>query len=158
MNYIDVTQNKHTHCVKNNTIVITNREGIQGTPGRDGDTPYIGANGNWFVGGVDTKIPARGNPGKEGFSPYISPDTGNWVTSEGDTGISAGGGSADGSPSREILFFHSSEYFPQIGVTNVVYVDKATMKMYAWDEWQQGYVMYNDDTDDVIYCGGAFDE
>ena len=45
MNYIDVTQNKHTHCVRNNTVVITNREGIQGTPGRDGDTPYIGANG-----------------------------------------------------------------------------------------------------------------
>lgn len=31
--------------------------------GKDGDTPVIGSNGNWFIGGVDTGKPSRGAPG-----------------------------------------------------------------------------------------------
>lgn len=158
MNYIDITQNKHTHCVQNHTVVITNREGIQGPAGRDGEVPVIGNNGNWFVNGIDTKIPARGVKGTDGFSPYISAETGNWVTADGDTGIHAGtGGSGEGG-SREILFYHSAEYFPQVGVANIIYVDKSTTKMYSWSEWEQGYVLYNEESEDIIYCGGAFDE
>ena len=28
--------------------------------------PYIGANGHWWVGGIDSDIPARGEPGEKG--------------------------------------------------------------------------------------------
>lgn len=158
MNYIDITQNKHTHCVQNHTVVVTNREGIQGPPGRDGEVPVISDAGTWIVDGIDTKLPARGAAGKDGFSPYISAETGNWVTSTGDTGIPAGGNGSGGVDTREIVFYYSTAHFPQVGVSNIIYVDKSSTKMYAWDEWQQGYVPYNDDADDMIYCGGAFDE
>lgn len=40
--------------------------GIPGTPGEDGLTPYIGANGNWWVGDTDTGTPARGPKGENG--------------------------------------------------------------------------------------------
>ena len=38
-------------------------ETVKGDPG---DTPYIGANGNWFIGDTDTGVPARGTPGAKG--------------------------------------------------------------------------------------------
>ena len=155
MNYIDVTQNHNTHCIKNNTVVITNREGIQGPPGRDGTTPTISNSGTWIINGMDTGLPSRGINGSDGFSPYISEETGNWVDSNGDTGIPAGG---EGTVSKEILFYYSTAQFPQTGVANIIYVDKSTTKMYSWDDNQQGYVLYNDDSDIDIYCGNAFDE
>lgn len=34
--------------------------------GKDGKTPYIGDNGNWWIGTVDTKIYAYGTKGKDG--------------------------------------------------------------------------------------------
>lgn len=34
-------------------------ESLVGQPGKDGLTPSIGANGNWFLGDKDTNIPAR---------------------------------------------------------------------------------------------------
>ena len=54
------------------TFTVTNgangAQGIQGEPGADGHTPVItiGANGNWFVDGVDTGIPAQGPQGEKG--------------------------------------------------------------------------------------------
>lgn len=32
-------------------------------PGKDGITPHIGANGNWWIGDTDTGRPSRGEPG-----------------------------------------------------------------------------------------------
>ena len=37
--------------------------GEKGEPGADGDTPVIGENGNWYIGGVDTGKPSQGAPG-----------------------------------------------------------------------------------------------
>ena len=34
--------------------------------GKDGATPYIGENGNWWVSGVDTGVPAKGEKGDKG--------------------------------------------------------------------------------------------
>lgn len=42
------------------------RNGGKGSPGKDGDTPYVGANGNWWISGVDTGIKAQGQPGGNG--------------------------------------------------------------------------------------------
>lgn len=39
------------------------QDGQKGQDGRDGDTPVIGENGNWYIGGVDTGKPSRGAPG-----------------------------------------------------------------------------------------------
>lgn len=55
---------------------------LQGAKGQDGLTPKIGDNGNWFVGGEDTGIPARGkdgNDGKDGKDAlWTIGDNGNW--------------------------------------------------------------------------------
>ena len=59
--------------------------------GKDGITPHIGANGNWFVGDVDLGIRAqgeKGDKGEKGDTPYIGAN-GNWYIGDVDTGVSA---------------------------------------------------------------------
>lgn len=34
--------------------------------GKDGNTPFIGDNGNWWIGETDTGVPARGKEGPQG--------------------------------------------------------------------------------------------
>lgn len=64
--------------------------------GRDGESPHIGENGNWYIGNKDTKIKAIGKDGKDGIngkdgtSPYIGPN-GNWWINTSDTKIKAQG-------------------------------------------------------------------
>ena len=57
--------------------------------GEDGKTPYIGENGNWWIGDTDTEVPAQGQDGK---APFIG-ENGNWWIGDKDTGISATGNS-----------------------------------------------------------------
>lgn len=38
----------------------------EGTQGKDGITPTIGENGNWFLGETDTGKPSRGATGPQG--------------------------------------------------------------------------------------------
>ena len=88
------------------------RDGQNGQPGRDGRdgaTPRIGDNGNWWVGDQDTGKPARGEQGERGipgvngrdgnngFTPYIG-DNGNWWVDNHDTGKPARG--ENGVPGR----------------------------------------------------------
>lgn len=42
--------------------------GPQGAKGDPGDTPYIGSDGNWYVGGVNTGVQAQGPQGPQGES------------------------------------------------------------------------------------------
>lgn len=49
-------------------IKITDRNGVTETRVRDGRTPWIGANGNWFIGTQDTGISSHG---KDGEAPEI---------------------------------------------------------------------------------------
>lgn len=77
--------------------------GEQGDPGQNGETPYIGENGNWWLGDDDTGIPSAGRPGEtgdkgptgeageNGKTPYIHPDTLTWWIGDEDTGIFATG-------------------------------------------------------------------
>ena len=46
----------------------TGAQGIQGQPGKDGHTPVItiGANGHWFIDGVDSNVSAEGSKGETG--------------------------------------------------------------------------------------------
>lgn len=45
---------------------IRGEQGIQGEPGKDGITPNIGENGNWYLGTTDTGKPSRGAEGSKG--------------------------------------------------------------------------------------------
>ena len=42
---------------------------LAGADGKNGVTPNIGDNGNWWVNGEDTGIPATGEDGKPGHIP-----------------------------------------------------------------------------------------
>ncbi|MBQ8415187.1 MAG: hypothetical protein IJX58_08085, partial [Clostridia bacterium] len=74
--------------------------------GEDGKTPYIGENGNWWIGNDDLGIKAKGEDGAAGVTPHIG-ENGNWFIGETDTGISAvgqnNGGSADMGDMKEII-------------------------------------------------------
>lgn len=71
-------------------------KGETGAAGTDGETPYIGANGNWWIGDTDTKVPATGPQGEtgatgpQGDTPHIG-DNGNWWVGDTDTGVPATG-------------------------------------------------------------------
>lgn len=60
--------------------------GIAAT-GDDGITPHIGGNGNWYIGDVDTGVKATG---EDGITPHIG-ENGNWFLGEIDTGVDAKG-------------------------------------------------------------------
>ena len=40
----------------------------------EGTTPYIGDNGNWYIGGIDTGKPSRGAAGAPGKTPVRGTD------------------------------------------------------------------------------------
>ena len=70
--------------------------------GNDGDglTPYIGMNGNWWIGDVDQNIKAEG---VDGVSPTIGMN-GNWYLGTTDTGVKAQG--VDGyTPQKGVDYF-----------------------------------------------------
>ena len=60
---------------------------------RADSTPYIGSNGNWWVGDTDTGVKAAGQDGKDGKdgnTPYIG-ENGNWWIGLTDTKVRAAG-------------------------------------------------------------------
>lgn len=70
-------------------------KGTKGDPGKDGITPTIGPNGNWYLGTEDTDKPSRGETGPQGV-PGIYYGT---TQPTGDTHpvwIDPGGGHDDG--------------------------------------------------------------
>ena len=79
--------------------------GQDGASGKDGNTPFIGENGNWWIGDTDTGVKATGEKGekgdtgekgetgasgKDGNTPFIG-DNGNWWIGGTDTGVKAAG-------------------------------------------------------------------
>ena len=52
--------------VANSQVVAGGVVGQKGEPGKDGLTPFIGNNGNWWIGGLDTGVKAAGQPGANG--------------------------------------------------------------------------------------------
>ena len=63
---------------------------LTGADGQNGVTPNIGENGNWWVGGKDTGVPAQGEDGNNGLTPNIG-QNGNWWIGDEDTGVPAQG-------------------------------------------------------------------
>ena len=54
----------------------TGAPGADGRDGEDGKTPYVGDNGNWYIGADDTGKPSRGVKGEPG-SPGAKGDKGD---------------------------------------------------------------------------------
>ena len=54
--------------VANSQVVSGGGVGQKGEPGKDGLTPFIGNNGNWWIGGLDTGVKAAGIPGTNGIN------------------------------------------------------------------------------------------
>ena len=48
------------------------KQGEPGKDGKDGETPYVGANGNWWVGNEDTGFNAQGDLSEETIDNAIS--------------------------------------------------------------------------------------
>ena len=76
---------------------------LTGNDGDDGLTPYVGTNGNWFIGKTDTGVPATGPQGPKGDTgatgaagqtPHVG-DNGNWFIGGKDTGVKARGPRGD---------------------------------------------------------------
>ena len=69
---IDVFGEEVDAAVDTPLVVI---KGSKGDPGKDGITPTIGPNGNWYLGEEDTGKPSRGatgTPGAAGHSPVVT--------------------------------------------------------------------------------------
>ena len=73
----------------------------EGTPGEDGETPFIGENGNWWIGETDTEVKAEGTPGEDGKTPEIG-ENGNWWIDGTDTGVKAEGAPGEDGKAPEI--------------------------------------------------------
>ena len=66
---LDVLGEEVDAAVDTPLVVIEGPKGDPGDPGKDGITPTIGPNGNWYLGEEDTGKPSRGAigaPGKDG--------------------------------------------------------------------------------------------
>ena len=49
-----------------NETPLSYEEWLATVKGKDGETPYIGVNGNWYISGIDTGVPAAGAQGPQG--------------------------------------------------------------------------------------------
>ncbi|MCL2139951.1 MAG: leucine-rich repeat domain-containing protein, partial [Treponema sp.] len=81
-------------------LAVSGEKGDPGDPGKDGasgSSPFIGENGNWWIGDYDTEIKAQGENGENGengangVTPHIGLN-GNWWIGSEDTGVTAQGG------------------------------------------------------------------
>ena len=119
---IDVFGEEVDAVVDTPLVVIEGTKGDPGAPGKDGITPTIGDNGNWYIGSTDTGKPSRGAtgakgdagatgpagaPGKDGkdgtngITPTIGTN-GNWYISNTDTGKPSRGTKGDpGAPGKD---------------------------------------------------------
>lgn len=73
------------------SIIINH--GKDGLDGSNMQPPYIGTNGNWWIGMQDSGVKAAGKDGKDGkdgLTPYVG-SNGNWWIGNEDSGIKAAG-------------------------------------------------------------------
>ncbi len=91
-NGIKITlSNGTSHEITNGTNGKDGENGVDGTPG---SVVEIGENGNWWIDGKDSEIPAKGAKGDDGLTPFIG-ENGNWWVGDTDTGVKAQGDSGE---------------------------------------------------------------
>jgi hypothetical protein len=88
--YLKISDITRAYIAANGHLFIVMNDGTErdvgDARGIPGDTPEFGDNGNWFIGGKDTGVPATG---PQGDAPYIG-ENGNWWVSGKDLGIRTG--------------------------------------------------------------------
>lgn len=95
---LDNPHNPGTQWERNKTSLQDFWYYLSGADGQDGATPKIGENGNWWINGEDTGIPAcgkdgtNGQDGKDAVAPTVEIGAnGNWYINGEDTGVPARG-------------------------------------------------------------------
>ena len=88
---------------------------INSGDGKNGLTPYIGTNGNWWIGTEDTGVQARGTNGKDGLTPHIG-SNGTWWIGNTDTGVlvSGSGGIGTDIPLISVDEYEGVYYWVQV--------------------------------------------
>ncbi len=119
---IDETESGEFHWFVNGVDTGFN---VQGEKGADGETPYVGQNGNWWIGTTDTHVSAKGDA-------YIDED-GHWVVNGVKTGFTSGG-----------TVWHSGEGAPSADATSASYVSGNTGDFYLDTENGAIYLLTKD--------------
>lgn len=57
---------REVRCFFEQQKKFSSENGKDGADGKDGFTPYIGRNGNWWIGDTDTGVAAAGSNGSDG--------------------------------------------------------------------------------------------
>lgn len=97
-------------------ITFTNGKKVTISNGKDGNSPYIGSDGNWWIGETNTGVKAAGKDGENGqngITPNIGTD-GNWWVGETNTGIPATGANGKDAPVISVEEFEGKYYWVQI--------------------------------------------
>lgn len=145
---------------KINGANIQGERGEEGEPGKDGVTPHIGENGNWFIGDVDTGTNAIGSAGTA-ITPEMHGAVGDGVT---DDTAAIQAAIDDAIASRKRLVFEKKTY--RISSTlkvNGSNIDidgcGATIKPLSWMsqlmEIDTTYGLYDDESDYVDSSGNV---
>lgn len=61
--------------------------GQPGEPGIPGDTPFIGENGNWWIGDTDTGVPHKGENGESAYELWVADVTSEAGLANPDNGV-----------------------------------------------------------------------
>lgn len=123
---IEIASSKGTYSKLGNNDYPQESGGSKGEPGRDGATPTIGYNGNWFIRDIDTGVQAIGKDGKDGKDGRdgVTPNIGynnNWFIDGIDTGIPAIGKDGE-SLEGDYEGKYKWEYNEETNSLNLVYI------------------------------------
>lgn len=117
--------------------------------GEKGDTPSIGANGNWWISGADTGVMAEG---KDGRTPHIGTN-GHWWIGETDTQIKAEGTDGMDADAIRRYYIDSVDDLPEEGSSGIYYyipgVD-GKYEVYAWVEFPDGEAAWTPISESVL--------
>ena len=108
---------------------LDGKDGTDGATGKDGKTPFIGENGNWWIGETDTGVKAAGVDGEKG-------DKGD-IGEKGDKGDKGDPGQNGGSSG----YFYGTGYVPSTHLS-----DGAVPLYYREMHNRGGLISYNGTT------------
>ena len=105
-----------------------------------GGSPYIGENGNWWVGDTDTGVNAsglegekgdkgdKGDKGEDGVSPEVTiGENGNWFINGEDTGIKAQGEEGEkGKDGKSVVSIEKTSSDGLVDTYTITYSDNST--------------------------------
>ncbi len=125
-------------------------KGEDGADGADGLTPYIGRNGNWFIGETDTRVKAKGT---EGEAPYIK--NGLWYVDGENTGVRAeaqdGAKGDDGEDGKTGFFVYTADELEALyGIDNLSIIIMNPIYVTAEPNWGDACEIRNSDLINVV--------